>query len=92
MSDKHIFLSYIFLSAQDECLAVPTRFVISSSLGPSILSRTGALSNARPWLVMADFLEAIDFDGELRMNAEKHGWEKSASPVAGGNYQLVAGE
>jgi hypothetical protein len=35
MSDKNIFLSYIFLSAQDERLAVPLRFVVSSSLDPA---------------------------------------------------------
>jgi hypothetical protein len=34
MLDKNIFLSYIFLSAQDECLAVPLSFVVSSSLDP----------------------------------------------------------
>jgi hypothetical protein len=34
MSDKNIFLSYIFLSAQDERLAVPLRFVVSSPLDP----------------------------------------------------------
>jgi hypothetical protein len=35
MSDKNIFLSYIFLSAQDERLAVPLRFVVSSPLDPA---------------------------------------------------------
>jgi hypothetical protein len=34
MSDKNIFLSHMFLSAQDEWLAVPLRFVVSSSLNP----------------------------------------------------------
>jgi hypothetical protein len=34
MSDTNIFLSDIFLSAQDEWLAVPLRFVVSSSLDP----------------------------------------------------------
>jgi hypothetical protein len=29
MSDKNIFLPYIFLSAQDECLAVPLWLVVS---------------------------------------------------------------
>jgi hypothetical protein len=70
MSDKNIFLSYIFLSAQDECLAVPLRFVVSSSLDP--VTNGPALSNSRPWLVLADFQEAVDFDGEPRRNAVEH--------------------
>jgi hypothetical protein len=61
MSDKNIFLSYIFLSAQDRCLVVPPQLVVSSSLDS--VTNGPALSNARPWLVMADFLEAVDVDG-----------------------------
>jgi hypothetical protein len=65
MSDKNIVLSYIFLSVQDECLSVRCKYVSRSC------HRTGALSNSRPWLVMADFLEAVDFEEEPRMNADK---------------------
>jgi hypothetical protein len=69
MSDKNIFLSYMFLSAQDEWLAVPLRFVVSSSLDP--VTNWCVVERAARF-VMADFLEAVDFNGEPRMNADQH--------------------